>query len=59
MTRNLLMPALIAATLAIGVGPVIAGTVFDFIPRMEFVEKPELVTKDKTDAPKLLVKSKK
>jgi hypothetical protein len=48
MTRKLLIPALIAASLAASVSVATAGTVFDFVPRMEFYDQPELVTKAKS-----------
>lgn len=47
MKRSLILPALISATIAVSAGGATAGTVFDFIPRMSFVEQPELVSKDR------------
>lgn len=48
MNRKLLIPALVSVSLAAGATVAQAGTVFDFIPRMDFMAQPELVTKDKS-----------
>jgi hypothetical protein len=55
MNRKLLIPALLSLSVAMSVSSASAGVMVDFIPRMDFKEQNELVTKNDSNALKLCI----